>query len=180
MKTDIEKIIEIPDGIEVNVDGTEISAKGKEGENKRKFNIKKIKIEKQDGKLRLFCKNGTKKEKKIINTIASHIKNMIVGVGEKFEYKLKICTSHFPITVEVKEDEAVIKNFLGEKIPRKVKIPAGVEVENDKQEIKVKSVDKELAGQTAANFERATRIPMKDRRVFQDGIFMTSKSGREI
>jgi len=180
MKTDIEKIIEIPDEVEIVVDGTEIGVKGKEGEVKRKFNVKKIEFEKQDDKLRLFSKKATKKEKKIINTIIAHIQNMIKGVKEKFEYKLKICTSHFPITVEVKGNEAIIKNFLGEKIPRKVRIPQGVEVEINKEEITIKSVNKELSGQTAANFEKATRVPMKDRRIFQDGIFITHKSGREI
>ena len=45
---------------------------------------------------------------------------------------------------------------------------------------KVSSVDKELAGQVAANFETATKVPMKDRRVFQDGIFIINKAGREM
>jgi len=44
----------------------------------------------------------------------------------------------------------------------------------------IKSINKELAGQTAANFEKATRIKMKDRRVFQDGIFIINKAGKKI
>jgi len=180
MKADIEKIIEIPDGVEVNVDGTEIKVKGKEGENNRKFNIRKIEIEKQDGKLKIFSKNASKNEKKVMNTIVAHIQNMINGVQKKFEYKLKIVFSHFPMTVNIKGNEATIKNFLGEKIPRKVKIPEGVDIESSKDEIVIKSINKELCGQSAANFEKATRIPLKDRRVFQDGIFITHKPGREI
>ena len=115
-----------------------------------------------------------------MNTIASHIKNMIKGVQEKFEYQLKICFSHFPINVEIKDKEAIIKNFLGEKIPRKTKIPEGVEVEVDKDIIKVRSVNKELAGQVAADFEIATKIRKRDKRVFQDGIFIINKAGKEI
>jgi large subunit ribosomal protein L6 len=105
---------------------------------------------------------------------------MIKGVQEKFEYQLKICFSHFPINVEIKDKEAIIKNFLGEKIPRKTKILEDVEVEIDKDIIKVRSVSKELAGQVAANFEIATKIRKKDRRVFQDGIFIINKAGKEI
>ncbi len=105
---------------------------------------------------------------------------MFKGIQEKFDYKLKIASSHFPISVELKENKATIKNFLGEKIPREVKILKDVEVKIDKDIITIKSIKKELAGQTASNFEKATRIKMKDRRVFQDGIFITNKSGKKI
>ena len=84
------------------------------------------------------------------------------------------------MSVDIKGKEATIKNFLGEKIPRKLKILDNVEINIEKDIITINSCDKELAGQTAANFEKATRIRMKDRRVFQDGIFITSKAGKEI
>src|SRR3989338_8017484 len=86
-----------------------------------------IEAEKNDNKIIIGCKRATKSEKKIINTNLSHIKNIIKGVQEKFEYKLKICYSHFPITVKVSKGEAVIKNFLGEKVDRKSKILDGVD-----------------------------------------------------
>ena len=180
MKKELFKEFEIPEGIEAKIDRNILTVKGPEGENKKRFSVEKLVFEKKDNKIIIGNKKATKKEKKMMNTIFSHIKNMIEGVQKKFEYKLKICFNHFPITVEVKNDEAMIKNFLGEKIPRKVKIKEKTEVEVDNGIITVKSSDKELAGQTAANFEKATRIRMKDRRVFQDGIFITNKAGREM
>jgi len=181
MKQEIFQNIEIPEGIEVNISETrELIIKGPKGENKRKFNLAKITLEKKDNKIIIGSKKASKNEKRIINTFTAHIKNMIKGVQEKFEYKLKICFSHFPITVDIKENEAIIKNFLGEKIPRILKLPEGIEVKIDKDIITVISQNKELAGQGAANFEKATKVRMKDRRVFQDGIFIINKPVREI
>ena len=180
MRKEIFQEIEIPKEIEAEIVGNLISIKGNEGEIKNKFNINKITLEKKDSKIVIGNKKATKNEKKMINTIAAHVRNMIKGVQNKFEYKLKICSSHFPMSVEIKENEAIIKNFLGEKIPRKSKILEGVKVEIDGDIITATSHNKELVGQTAANFEKATRIRSRDRRIFQDGIFIINKAGKEI
>ena len=172
--------IEIPKEVEFDLEGSTLVVKGQEGENKRTFNDNKLIFEKKDKQIIIGSAKATKREKKNMNTITAHIKNMIKGVQKKFEYKLKICFSHFPMTVEIKENTAIIKNFLGEKIPRKARIPQGVEVKVDKEIITITSLNKELAGQAAANFETATRISKKDRRIFQDGIYITNKSGREM
>jgi len=180
MKKKLFQTIEMPEEVEFNLDGSTLIVKGKEGENKRTFKESNLIFEKKDKQIIIGSEKATKREKKNMNTIAAHIRNMIKGVQKKFEYKLKICFSHFPITVEIKENKAIIKNFLGEKIPREVKIPEGVEVKIDKEIITINSLNKELAGQAAANFETATRISKKDRRIFQDGIYIINKDGREM
>ena len=180
MKKEIFKEIEIPEGVEVEVNGSMLKVRGPEGESQRNFKINNFSLTKKDNLVVIGNKVATKKEKKLINSAAAHIKNMIKGVQNKFEYQLKICFSHFPISVDIKGKEVLIKNFLGERVPRKTSIPGGVEVEIDKDIIKVTSANKELAGQVAANFETATKIRKRDRRIFQDGIFMISKAGREI
>jgi large subunit ribosomal protein L6 len=180
MKKEFFQTIEIPGGIEVKKEEDVLVVEGSEGENRKTLNTMGLDFEIKENKISLGSKKATKKEKKMINTLSAHIKNLIKGVQKKFEYQLKICFSHFPITVETKEKEATIKNFLGEKIPRKVKILEGVDVEVKGNIIKISSTNREFAGQTAANFESATKIRKKDRRIFQDGIFITNKAGKEI
>ncbi len=180
MRKEIFQKIEIPSGVEADVQGNIVIIKGKEGENARRFDVENISIKKEGNEIVVGHKTATKREKKMINTIAAHVRNMIKGVQKKFEYKLKTVFSHFPITVEVKGTDVLVKNFLGEKTPRKTNVPNGVDVIVDKDIITISSTDRELAGKAAANFEAITRIRNRDRRIFQDGIFMTNKAGREM
>ena len=180
MRKELFVEIEIPEGVEVNLEGANLKVKGTEGENSKRLNLNKLDFKVQDGKIVMGSKKATKREKKLMNANAAHIKNLIKGVQEKFEYALKIVFHHFPITVDVEGNKATIKNFLGEKIPREVRIPEGAEVKVNKEIITVTSLDKEIAGQAAANFEKSTKVRMRDRRIFQDGIFITNKAGREM
>ena len=80
--------------------------------------------------------------------------------------------NHFPINVAVKGNNVEINNFLGEKLPRIARILPGVKVEIKGKDVFVRGSDKEAVGQTAANIEAQSRVSNKDRRVFQDGIFL--------
>ena len=96
---------------------------------------------------------------------------MIKGVTEGYEKKMKIVYSHFPINIEIKDDCVLIKNFLGEKNPRKIKMIKGVTLDVKNPYIFVRGIDKEAVGQMAANLRKSTRIRRLDPRVFQDGIY---------
>ncbi len=179
----MKKEIAIPEKVEVNVEGKKVVVKGEKGELVRDFSDprynKTITIEKTDSSIVIATDEKKRRiTTKMINTIAAHIKNMIRGVQQSFEYKLKIHYVHFPITVEVKDGKVLVKNFLGEKGARVAKIVADTSVKIEKDTIVVSSANIEHAGQTAANIEQACRVGSKDRRVFQDGIFITEKPQR--
>ncbi|MFH1500690.1 MAG: 50S ribosomal protein L6 [archaeon] len=178
MKHKITEELEIPEGVNVSIEGGQITIE-KEG-NKAVRKFEGISIKRNNGKLILYTEKGTKREKKLIMTFKAHIKNMVRGLTEKFVYKLKICSVHFPITATVEGPNFIIKNFLGEATPRKAKIIEGVEVKVENENITVSSNNIEPAGQTAANIETATRVTGRDRRIFQDGIFITEKPGRKL
>lgn len=175
----METIIRIPEGIDVEIDNLKIKVKGKLGEIERNFfnrgvaNI--LKIEKLNENIKVIINKEGAKGKSLLGTIKKHILNLFKGVQEGFEYKLKIVYVHFPISVELKDNEFIVRNFLGQKDVRKTKIHDGVKVDISKDEIKLFGINKELVGQTAANLERLTRLSKKDRRKFQDGIFIYEK-----
>lgn len=177
---DIEEII-IPKEVEIAVNRV-LTIKGPKGELQREFVYPNIKIVKEDDKIIIKAEKVTKRERKIIGTIKAHIRNMIKGVQEGFTYKLQICSVHFPMTVTIDKDkkEIVIKNFLGESKSRKSKILQNVDVKIEKEIITIESADKEAAGQTAANIENITRIRKKDRRIFQDGIWIIEKADKKL
>lgn len=177
MKKDISKTIIVPENIEVRFEKPKLTVQGPLGKTERIFNIKNIEIKIEDKKITVGKKEATKKDKKNINSVASHITNMIVGVTKGFEYRLQICSIHFPITINIDKQKnlLVIKNFLGENKNRTVKMLPNTEVAVEGDIITVKALDKEVAGQQAANIETATRIRARDRRVFQDGIWIIKK-----
>jgi large subunit ribosomal protein L6 len=182
MKEKIEETVEIPSGIELELKDSEIIVKKGTKESKKSFNLKNLELKREGNKIVISAKKATKREKTMINTIKAHINNMIKGLDEDYVYKLEVVYLHFPITLEMDKsnNKLIIKNFLGEKKPRICNIVPGAEVELGKNLIIITSHDKEVAGQTMANIEKATKIRNRDRRKFQDGIFMTERAGRAI
>ncbi|HDI01033.1 MAG TPA: 50S ribosomal protein L6 [Candidatus Bathyarchaeota archaeon] len=169
------KVVEVPEGVQVEVNGKVVKVKGPLGELVRDFSHAPVDIRLDGNKVVVEAYWPKKRERAMIGTVAAHIRNMITGVTKGFTYKLKIVFTHFPIQVSVEGDKVVIRNFLGERAPRIAKIMPGVKVEVEKEDVLVKGIDIEAVGQTAANIEMATKIKGKDIRVFLDGIYIYEK-----
>ncbi len=167
--------IEIPEGVDIQLDGFNLHVKGPKGELVREFKHTRVKMKIENGKVVIFCALPKKKEYALAGTWKAHVLNMIKGVTEGFEYHLKILYAHFPMKVTVKGRKVVIENFMGERAPRYAEIFGDAQVEVRGDMVIVKSINKEHAGQTAANIEKATRIKNRDPRVFQDGIYIVKK-----
>jgi large subunit ribosomal protein L6 len=172
--------VEIPKGTTVHVDAGFIHVKGPKGELKRKLLDKTVKTKQEGSELVIYYDEDSKREKKKLYTLAAHVRNMMKGVNEGFTYTLKICSGHFPMTVTTKGDSFEIKNFIGEAVPRRIKLLSGVKVKIEADIITVEAADKEIAGQTAASIEKLTRRPGFDKRIFQDGIYITDKDGKKM
>lgn len=183
MKDDVKNIeekIALPEGISASLDDKAIVLKGKKEELKKTFNSPYVDIEIKGNEVFFKSTRGTKREKKVIGSFVAHLKNMIRGINEPHKYILKICSGHFPMDVSVSGEEFIIKNFFGEKVPRTLKLKKGVKVSFDGDQVIVESVSKDLAGQVSADIEQLTRRRGYDSRIFQDGIHLVVKDGKEI
>ncbi len=180
MKEDIRTDLELVEGVTATVSESTVTVSGPKGEVTRSFVHPRITVASEGNTVTFSVTKGTKREKRMINTFTSHLRNMIQGVQEPHTYKLKICSGHFPMNVAVSGQELVVKNFLGESVPRKVTLPATVTTKVDGDIITVECPDKELAGQAAAKIEHICRITNKDTRIFQDGIYITHKCGKQL
>jgi large subunit ribosomal protein L6 len=179
MKQDMLERIEIPEGVTVTFDEF-ITVKGPKGEVKKKLENPFLSLKQKDKEIVIEAKKATKREKKLVFTFRAHLRNMIKGVIEPWIYKMKVCTGHFPMNVAMQGDKLVVKNFLGEKVPRTLKIKQGVKVTVQDKDVTVESVDKESAGSVASDIELLLTIKGRDLRKFQDGIYIVSKAGKEV
>src|SRR5208283_3139629 len=173
---EVSKTIQVPDNVDVSLEGKKVSVKGAKGSLTRDFSFVPIAIEGEGKNIRVWAKWPRKKEAALVGTIYSHIQNMITGVTKGYSYKLKIVFSHFPISVKIQGKSILIENFTGERRARSIKIIGDVKVKIEPDDIIVEGVNLEDVSQTAANIEQATRVRRKDPRVFLDGIYVYERN----
>jgi len=174
----IEEKINIAVGVKVEIDGQLVKVSGPNGKLSREFVHNRAKIMEKEGKIVVSCEMPRVKDKAVVGTFASHIRNMMDGVTSGFEYKMKIVYSHFPIKAYAKGNKFIIENFLGERTPRKADIVRDTKIAVKGNDIVLTGADLEAVSQTAANIERSTKIKKFDSRVFQDGAYIVEKAGR--
>jgi large subunit ribosomal protein L6 len=169
---EVSKILQIPEDVEVALEGKKVTVKGALGTLTRDFSYAPIFMELRGKSLRIWANWPRKKESALVGTVYAHIANMITGVRKGFTYKLKIVFSHFPISVKVQGKTVLIENFTGERNPRKAKIVGNANVKVSGDDIIVQGINLEDVSQTAANIEQATKVKRKDPRIFLDGIYL--------
>lgn len=179
-KKKLEATIEIPQGCSLKHEGRDLTVTGTKGEIKRHLADIHMDIKIEATQVTISYKTTGKKQKAQLFTSRAHITNMIKGVQEGYSYKLKICSGHFPMNVSLKGNSFEIKNFIGEKVPRTLTIKDGAKVEIKGDTIEVTGINKEIVGQTAGSIEKLTKRPGFDKRIFQDGIYITEKNGKKI
>ncbi len=146
--------ITVPDNVEVNMNGEQVSIKGGKGELTHTLHAL-VNME-QDGKLLKFsAKDSSKTARSLAGTTRAIMQNMVTGVSEGFEIKLEITG----IGYRAQANPGSISLSLGFSHPVELDVPAGITIETPSQtQIVVSGADKQKVGQVAANL-RSYRPP---------------------
>jgi len=146
--------VEIPSGVDVKLDGSNLAVKGPKGELKRQFHPNMI-IRREDNNVVVERPSDDVLNRSLHGLTRTLINNMVIGVTKGFERVLEI--NGVGYKAEAKGEVLVLN--MGYSHPVNFKLPKGIAAAVEKQTlIKLSGIDKELLGQVAAEI-RAVRKP---------------------
>lgn len=149
-----KKIIEVPQGIEVNIDGSHVSVKGPKGSLQKTFRPE-FEIKKEDGTILVTHSSINRDAGALHGLTRTLISNMIEGVSKGFEKTLEINGVGYKVLLQGRN---LLLN-LGFSHQVNYALPEGVEAVIEKQTVvTLKGIDKELIGLVASNL-RSLREP---------------------
>ncbi len=155
--------VSIPEGVDVQIDGQDFTAKGKLGQLALhvhdEVSIKIEEVANDDGKtskiVRLAPKSNSRFSQQIWPTMRTLVHNICVGVSEGYTKELEIHGVGYRANLQ--GNDLVLA--LGFSHEVRYAIPEGVKVEVEKQtKLKVSGIDKQLVGEVAAKI-RAFKKP---------------------
>ena len=142
------KPIEIPEKVEINIDGNKINVKGPKGELVTEVLEEKIKFEISDNVLQFTRESDEKQVKSLHGLYRSLVANNIVGVSEGYSKTLTLQGVGHRVTLKGSDLE-ILCGFSHPVIFKKVEnITFDVP---DQNTINVSGIDKALVGQVAAD-----------------------------
>jgi len=177
--------LDVPEGVKVAIKSRFVTVEGPRG--KLTKNLAHLAVNFSHPKknvIQIELHHGSRKNVATLRTVRTLINNLIIGVTRGFLYKMRYVYAHFPINVNIEKNgetglfEVEIRNFIGEKIVRRVVMQPGVEVEvskNMKDELQLSGNSLENVSQSAADIQQICRVRNKDIRKFLDGLYVSEK-----
>ncbi|KAF8417021.1 ribosomal protein L6, alpha-beta domain-containing protein [Tirmania nivea] len=177
-----EKLV-VPDGVEVKILARTVTVAGSRGKLTKDLKHLNVSFVRQSpAVIEIQLHHGLRKDVATLRTVKTLIENMITGVTKGYKYKMRYVYAHFPINVNIEnvdgKTQVEIRNFIGEKIVRRVTMLPGVTVEastNVKDELVLSGNSLENVSQSAADIQQACHVKNKDIRKFLDGIYVSER-----
>ncbi len=149
--------VEIPQGVEVKIDGSTVFVKGPKGELSMKFEPEFVSVSSEDGKVVVNRKNDEKTSRARHGLYRSLIQNLMVGVTEGYSRKMEIKGVGYRAAMKGN----VLELNLGFSHPINYDIPADISLQFEEKSQNIftlSGIDKQKIGQVAAEI-RAFKKP---------------------
>lgn len=170
------KLIPVPKGVKVDIQGSKVVVAGPKGKLEREIRPE-VSIKEEDGNLVLVTQDESKRSMAMKGLTRSLVNNMVVGVDTGFQKKLIVEGVGYRVAVE---GSALTLN-VGYSNPVNFKLPAGVSATMvDKvNTVMLESIDKELLGLTAAKVREIRKPePYKGKGIRYEGEHIVRKVGK--
>ncbi len=168
--------VPVPAGVEVTINGTDVTVKGPKGELSQSFNSN-MSIEKaEDGSIVVTRPNDERENRALHGLTRSLINNMVIGVTEGYKKTLELVGVGYRASLKGNKLEMT----LGFSHPVFVEAREGITFEcPDQTTIHISGIDKQKVGQTAAEI-RSLRAPepYKGKGIRYQGEHIRRKEGK--
>ncbi|WP_100641174.1 50S ribosomal protein L6 [Marinobacter salexigens] len=144
----------LPSGVEVKLNGQEISVKGSKGA--LDFSIHQaVEVKQEENLLRFAARDGAQKSRALAGTTRALVNNMVTGVSAGFERKLQLVG----VGYRAQAQGTKLNLTLGFSHPVSYELPEGITAETPSNtEVVIRGIDKQQVGHVAAEI-RAFRPP---------------------
>jgi len=146
-----KKLIQIPNGVEIKLEGFVLKTKGPKGELSLEVDPRIVlEIVDQTIKVGLKKETDSKEDSTIWGLFRALINNAVKGVSVGFEKVLTFQGVGYRAAVKGNDLEL----NLGFSHPKEVKAPPGIQFKVEKNKITVSGIEKDLVGQVAAQIKK--------------------------
>jgi large subunit ribosomal protein L6 len=169
------KPVDLPDGVDVNIDGSMVKVKGSKGELERVFH-ERIGFDLDDGVVTVTRPDDARESRALHGLSRALLYNMVVGVSDGFRKELEIQGVGYRASMKGSNLELLV----GFSHPVVVEPPEGITFEVPEQtRIIVSGIDKELVGQVASNIRKVRPPePYKGKGIRYVGEYVRRKAGK--
>ncbi len=167
--------IALPSGVEIKVDGQNVSVKGSKGTLTQEIPAP-ITVAVEDGQVVVSRPDDHRKNRALHGLSRSLVNNMVVGVTEGYTIKMEI----FGVGYRVQQKGKNLEFSLGYSHPILIEAPEGISFAVDgNTKFSITGIDKQVVGQVAANIRRLRKDdPYKGKGIRYEGEQVRRKVGK--
>lgn len=166
--------ITVPSGVDVALNGSEMTVKGPKGE--LKFTVRgPIDVQIDDNIITVTRPDDERESRSMHGLTRTMINNMIIGVTEGYSKKLEIVGTGYRVLAKGQD----LEFSLGYSHTIPFPAPQGIAFQVEGNKVTVSGIDKQLVGETAANIRKLRRTePYKGKGIRYEGEQIRRKAGK--